>query len=53
MCVHLFVSDMLTAFVLRSFCHVCKFVSVVGQADSVCVPELCHSMMLCPFVSVA
>ena len=52
MCVHLFVSDMLTAFVLRSFCHVCTFASVVGQADGVCVLELCHCVTLCPFVSV-
>ena len=30
--VHLFVSDMLTACVLRSFCHGCTFVCV-GHAD--------------------
>ena len=44
--VHLFVSDMLTAFVLRSFCHVCTFVCV-GHADGMCVEELLPWVYIC------
>ena len=50
MCVRLFLSwDNLTAFVWRSFCYVCPFVSVVGQSDRICVEELllCVSVCFC------
>ena len=46
MCVHLFVSDSLTAFVLRSFCHVCTFVCV-GHADGIRVEELLPWVYIC------
>ena len=48
MCVRLFLSwDSLTAFVWRSFCYVCPFVSVVGQSDRICVEELLLCVSVC------
>ena len=48
MCVHLLLSsDMLTAFVLRNFCHVCTFASVVGHADGIRVEEILPCVYIC------
>ena len=44
--VHLFVSDMLTACVLRSFSHGCTFVCV-GHADGIRVEELLPCVYIC------
>ena len=51
MCVSLFLSwDNLTAFVWRSFCYVCPFVSVVETVLTAFVwRSFCY---VCPFVSV-